>query len=380
MSKSSKKLLLIIAVCGFALSACSDSKKTLKEEGLKDVLKDKFLIGTALNTAHIFGADTLGVEIVKKQFDAIVPENCMKSRYLQPEEGKFFFDEADKFVAFGEANNLWITGHCLVWHEQTPEWFFIDENGDEVSRETLIERMKNHITTVVSRYKGRIKGWDVVNEAILDDGSWRQSKFYRIIGEDFIPLAFRFAHEADPEAELYYNDYSTAIESKCRGIIDLVKAVQEKGLRIDAVGMQGHFTMDFPTVEAFERSLLAFSDLGVKVMITEMDLTVLPSPDNFSGAEVSANFDFDKALNPYAEGLPEDIALKFQNRYTDFFKLFLKHSDKISRVTLWGVSDGDSWRNNWPIFGRTDYALLFDRNRQAKPAVSEIINLTKQNK
>jgi endo-1,4-beta-xylanase len=375
--KTLKNIVLITSICCFALSACT--KNASEEATLKDAFEGKFLIGTALNSAHIFGLDTKGVDIVKKQFSAVVAENCMKSMYLQPKEGEFYFVEADSLVSFAEKNGLTVTGHCLIWHSQAPVWFFTDENGNDVSREVLIERMRSHITTVVSRYKGRIKGWDVVNEAILDDGSWRQSKFYEIIGEDFIPLAFQFAHEADPNAELYYNDYSMAIEAKCKGVVNLVELIQATGVRIDAVGMQGHISMDFPTVEAFENSLLAFADLGVKVMITELDLTVLPSFNNFTGADVSASFDFQKELNPYADGLPEEIATKQQNCYLDFFKLFLKHKDKISRVTLWGVTDKDSWRNNWPIPGRKDYALLFDRNYQPKPVVQELIKLYKQN-
>jgi endo-1,4-beta-xylanase len=371
-----KKILVITVLC-LLTTACK--KPAVENSTLAKAFADKFLIGTALNAMHIFELDTLGIQIITKHFNAIVPENCMKSMYLQPEEGKFFFDEADKYVAFGEANNLWITGHCLVWHSQAPQWFFTDENGNDVSREILIERMKNHITTVVSRYKGRIKGWDVVNEAIMDDGSWRQSKFYQIIGEDFIPLAFQFAHEADPDAELYYNDYSTAIEAKCQGIVNVIKSIQEKGIRIDATGMQGHVHMDSPTIEEFEKSLLAFASLGIKVMITELDMTVLPSFQNFTGADVSATFDFQAALNPYSDSIPAEIALQQQNRYIDFFKLFIKHQDKISRVTFWGVTDSDSWRNNFPIPGRTDYALLFDRQYQPKPVVDELIKLAKQN-
>ncbi|MDR3328715.1 MAG: endo-1,4-beta-xylanase [Prevotellaceae bacterium] len=364
---------ITIAVGCVLLTACTHAPATLK-----DALAGKFLIGTALNIPLIEGTDTLGVAVVRQHFNAIVPENCMKSMFLQPEEGRFFFDEADAYVAFGEANKMWVTGHCLVWHSQAPQWLFVDKNGNDVSREVLIERMRTHITTVVSRYKGRIKGWDVVNEAIMDDGTWRPSKFYQIIGEDFIPLAFQFAHEADPDAELYYNDYSTAIPAKCEGIAKVVKAIQGKGLRIDAVGMQGHLTMEFPSVEQFEASLLAFSALGVKVMVTELDLTVLPSPHNFSGADVSANFDFQQELNPYVDSLPAAVALVHQNRYVDFFKLFLKHQDKVTRVTLWGVSDRDSWRNGFPIPDRTDYALLFDRSYQAKPVVEEIVRAAKQ--
>jgi endo-1,4-beta-xylanase len=372
-----KKTLMLTVICCFALTDCK--KSTVEENNrLANAFADKFLIGTAMNSLQIFELDTLGVDVIKKQFNAIVPENCMKSMYLQPEEGKFFFDEADKYVAFGEASNLWITGHCLVWHSQAPRWFFTDENGNDVSRDVLIERMRNHITTVVSRYKGQIKGWDVVNEAILDDGSFRQSKFYQIIGEDFIPLAFRFAHEADPDAELYYNDYSMSIPTKCQGVVNLVKSLQEKGLRIDAVGMQGHLQMDSPAVEEFETSLLAFAQLGVKVMVTEFDISALPRMSNFSGADISTSFDYQSALNPYTDSLPQPVALQHQNRYIDFFKLFLKYQDKISRITFWGVTDNDSWLNNFPIPGRTDYPLLFDRNYQPKPVVAELIKLTKQ--
>ena len=228
--------ILSIFLTGFLLGCSSSSKEnTVKEPSLKDALKDKFYIGTALNLNQIQGKDTLSLNIVKNQFNSIVAENCMKSMYLQPEEGKFFFDDADKFVKFGEDNNMFIIGHTLIWHSQAPKWFFTDEKGKDVSKEVLIERMKNHITTVVSRYKGRIKGWDVVNEAILDDGSWRKSKFYEIIGEEFIPLAFQFAHEADPDAELYYNDYNEWHTGKRNTTIALVKSLREKGIKIDAV-------------------------------------------------------------------------------------------------------------------------------------------------
>jgi endo-1,4-beta-xylanase len=363
------------ALACIALSGCA-SPASETPVTLKSALADKFYIGTALNQAQFTGRDTASIRLIKEQFSAVVPENCMKSEVLHPEEDRYDFTQADQFVAFGEANDLFVTGHCLVWHSQTPPWLFVDKSGKEVSREVLIERMKSHITTVVSRYKGRIKGWDVVNEAIMDDGSYRQSKFYEIIGEEFIPLAFQFAHEADPDAELYYNDYSMAFEGKRNGVVQMVKAIQDKGLRIDGIGMQGHIGMNYPDIAEFEKSLLAYADLGLSVMITELDLTVLPNPQSFAGAEVSTNFEYQKELNPYAEGLPADVDAAWTARYGEFFKLFLKHSDKITRVTLWGVSDGDSWRNNWPIPGRTDYALLFDRNHQPKPIVNEIIKMS----
>ena len=368
-----KKFFILPAI--MVAAACGNHQSPDASATLKDALKDKFLIGTALNSNHIFGRDTLGVQVVKQHFSAIVAENCMKSMYLQPEEGRFVFDEADRFVAFGTDNGITVTGHCLVWHSQAPLWLFSDASGNDVSRETLIERMRSHITTVVSRYKGRIKGWDVVNEAINDDGSFRESKFYQIIGEDFIRLAFEFAHAADPEADLYYNDYSMSNPEKCAGVVKLVKSLQAAGVRIDAVGMQGHHTMDWPSVEAFEKSLLSFAELGVKVMVTELDLSILPRQQMRNmGADVNAYLEYMKEMNPYADSLPQAVAQAQQARYADFFRLFLKHHDKITRVTLWGVTDGDSWCNNWPMPGRTDYPLLFDRKYQPKPIVEEIIS------
>lgn len=345
---------------------------------LKDAFKNKFYIGTALNTQQILGKDAAAVSVVKENFNAIVAENCMKSGMIQPREGEFRFELADRFVEFGEQNDMLINGHTLIWHSQAPRWFFTDSQGNDVSREVLISRMRNHIHTLVGRYKGRVHTWDVVNEAIMDDGSWRKSKFYEIIGEDFIKLAFEFAHEADPEAKLYYNDYSMSQPGKRAGVVAMVKELQQRGVQIDGIGMQGHIGLFHPSIEEFEKSILAFSGLGVEVMITELDLTVLPSPQQNVGADVSANFEYQQKMNPYANGLPDSVEEAFHARYLDFFKLFTKHQDKISRVTLWGVSDGDSWRNGWPVRGRTDYPLLFDRANKPKPVVSAIIQVAQQ--
>ncbi|MDR0757156.1 MAG: endo-1,4-beta-xylanase, partial [Tannerella sp.] len=316
------KSLFYSVVITLLLTGCEQSLR-LNTASLKDALKDRFFIGTALSVNQFTGIDTLSERIAREQFSAIVPENCMKSMYLQPREGEFFFDEADRFVSWGETHGMWVTGHCLVWHSQAPQWLCVDGEGHNVSPEILAERLKNHITMVVTRYKGRIKGWDVVNEAILDDGSWRKSKFYEILGEEFIPLAFRYAHEADPDAELYYNDYSMALEGKRNTVVQLVKTLKERGLRIDAVGMQGHIGMDYPAIEDFEKSLLAFAETGVKVMITELDLTVLPSPDSNTGAAVESHSDFQKELNPYADGLPDSVSTAWNSRMTDFFRLFI---------------------------------------------------------
>ena len=362
------KIFYILTLLFVALTGCANHKVTLK-----DALKDKFLIGVAMNEAQITEADSSSVAIIKNHFNSITAENCMKSEELQPVEGEFNFKLADQFVKFGEENNMYIIGHTLVWHSQAPKWFFTDATGKDVTREVLIERMKNHIFTVVGRYKGKVKGWDVVNEAFEDDGSWRNSKFYQIIGEDYIRLAFQFAHEADPDADLYYNDYSMSHEGRRNTVVKMVKDLKSQGVRIDGVGLQGHMDMVFPDLDEFEKSMLAFAETGVKLMITELDVTVLPRPGIDVGAEISASFEYQQKLNPYAEGLPDSVSIALNNRYNDIFKLFLKHSDILERVTLWGVYDGQSWRNNWPVRGRTDYPLIFDRNFQPKPVVKFIV-------
>ena len=378
--KNRNLLNSIIFVSAILLIAggCPASKEPAAPEPvtLKNALKGRFHIGAALNTRQIWGTDAADVDIIKRQFDAIVAENCMKSMYLQPNEGEFFFDDADKFVEFGEQNGKWITGHCLIWHAQLPEWFCTDKNGKNVTPEVLKARMKSHISTVVGRYKGRIKGWDVVNEAILEDGSYRKSRFYEILGEEFIPLAFQYAQEADPEAELYYNDYNEWYSGRRETVVRLIKTLK-KSMRIDAVGMQGHVGMDGPAIAEYEEAILAYADAGVKVMVTELDLSILPSPGRGTGADISTNIEYRKELNPYTEGVPDDAALAWTSRMLDFFKLFLKHRDKVTRVTFWGVSDGDSWKNDFPVRGRTDYPLLFDRKHQPKPVVAEIIKLAK---
>jgi endo-1,4-beta-xylanase len=347
---------------------------------LKDAYNGEFLIGVAVNTLQVDGVDSLAQSVIKQHFNAIVAENCMKSGMLQPKQGTFNFSDADKLVAFGEANNLFVTGHCLVWHSQAPHWFFTDKDGNDVSRDTLVARMKTHIQTVVGHFKGKVKGWDVVNEAIEDDGSYRQSKFYKIIGEDYIELAFRFAHEADPDCELYYNDYSMSKPERRNAVVKMVQNLQKKDVKIDGIGMQAHCTLTYPTITDEEASIEAFCRLGVKVMITELDVSVLPNPFENNTADVNQSAEYKEKLNPYRKGLPDSANQALTNRYLDLYNLFLRHKDCVSRVTVWGVSDKGSWKNNFPVWGRTDYPLLFDRNNQPKPVVEVLIEAGKASK
>lgn len=368
-----------IIVLGLMTLAVSNAAAQKTENSLKKAFKDKFYIGTAMSLPQINETDVKSDQIITSQFSSIVAENCMKSMFLQPQEGKFFFDDADRFVAFGEKNNMFIIGHTLIWHSQLPKWFFVDKNGKDVSPEVLKQRMKNHITTVVSRYKGRVKGWDVVNEAIMEDGTYRKSKFYEILGEEFIPLAFQYAQEADPNAELYYNDYNEWFPEKVKTVINIVKNMKSRGIRVDGVGMQTHVGLDTPKLAEYEKAIVDYASAGVKVNVTEMEISALPSPWGTS-ANVSDTVEYQAKMNPYTKGLPQNVQKEWESRYLDFFRLFIKHQDKIRRVTMWGVTDNQSWKNDFPIKGRTDFPLLFDRNFKAKPVVEKIIQLTKEKK
>lgn len=364
--------LSMIIASQFVVSECS-AKSTLK-----DIVGKYFNICAAVNSDIVWNRDAADAQIVKDNYNCIVAENCMKGEVIHPEEYKYFWDDADQTVKFAEENGMKIIGHCLVWHSQPPRWMFTDAEGKNVSRDTLIDRMHKHIAAVVGRYKNKILGWDVVNEVVNDDGTMRETPYYKIIGPDYIELAFRFAHEADPNAELYINDYSTANKSKRETICRIVKDLKAKGLRVDAIGMQSHNGLSYPDINEYEKSMEAFAACGVKVMITEFDINMLPNPEHFGGAEVSLNYKYDAKYNPYPNGLNADAKKKFDKRIMEFFNVYYRHRDVISRFTTWGVSDGTSWLNGWPIKGRVNYPLLFDRNHKAKSVVKNIIKLFKK--
>ncbi len=372
---------LLLVSPGFAQKNATASKQKQKSTvveqlpALKDVLGKHFLIGAAVNTQLTDGTDPGSEAVVKEQYNQVVAENCMKGEKNHPEVNRFDFADGDKLVEWAQKNGKTVIGHCLVWHSQPPRWMFTDANGKQVSREVLIGRMYNHIMTVVTHYKGKVKGWDVVNEAIEDDGSYRKSPYYNIIGPEFIELAFQFAHEADPDAELYLNDYSMAKPAKREMYVKLIRNLKAKGLRIDAIGMQSHNGYNYPDYVEYEKSIEAFAAEGVNVMLTELDINMLPNPHGFSGAEISQKFELQQKYNPYVNGLDKKAQKLFDQRYLELFKIIERHKDVISRVTFWGVNDGNSWLNGWPVAGRTNYPLLFDRNNQAKPVVKDIIKL-----
>ena len=339
---------------------------------LQEAFADAFLVGTALNEAQYTRRDPRGNPIIEAHFNAATAENVMKWESVHPEPGVYDFEGADRFVEYAEANDMFVVGHTLVWHSQTPRWVFEDETGAPLGREALLERMEDHIRTVVGRYRGRVDGWDVVNEALNEDGTLRDSPWRRIIGDDYIAHAFRFAHEADPEAELYYNDYSLENKPKRDGAVRLVRGLQEAGVRVTGIGTQAHVNLEWPTLAQMDSTIRAFAALG-DVMITELEVDVLPSRDGSQSADVSLRQEGGDALDPYTDGLPPEMQQRLADRYAALFRVFLDHADSISRVTFWGVTDGDSWKNGFPIPGRTNHPLLFDRDGQPKPAYEAVV-------
>lgn len=305
------------------------------------------------------------MSVVPQEFNCVTSENCMKSEVIAPKKGEFDWVLADQFVEYAQKYNLTAIGHTPIWHSQAANWLCHNEDGSLVSADTLKANIKEYITAVYTRYKGKIKGYDVVNEAIEDDGSYRNSLFYQIMGEEFIDWSFQCAMEVDPDAELYYNDYSMSAPGKRATVVEMIKRLKSKGIRIDAVGLQTHIGMDFPDFAEYEKSIQDFIAAGVDVQLTETDMSILPNP--YTGADVATRFEYTEEKDPYKDGvIPEERLKEWQNRYKDLFAIVNKYSDHVKRVTFWGVTDASSWKNDFPIKGRTDYPLPFGRDGKFK--------------
>jgi endo-1,4-beta-xylanase len=352
----------LIPILLLGLGACAQKQ----EVGLKDVFD--YQIGTALSIQQIQEKDPKADSLVKRQFNVLTPENIMKSMFLQPERGKFDFTAGDQLIQYAEKNGMKVVGHTLVWHSQLPPYAH-----QITDKEEFRAFMEEHIKEVASHYDGKVQGWDVINEALEEDGSLRKSIFLNLLGEDYITDAFKLAAKYTPSSQLYYNDYNIEQPAKRAGAIRLIKKVQDAGLRIDGVGIQGHWMVGKVPFEEIEKSIIEYAALGLKVMITELDIEVLPR--NFTGAEVSKRIEGGENLNPYKDGLPDSVQQQLASDYERLFQIFEKHKDKITRVTFWGVHDGQSWLNGWPVPGRTNYPLLFDRNYQPKPAYYKVMSL-----
>ncbi|GAB2509426.1 endo-1,4-beta-xylanase [Pseudoxanthomonas sangjuensis] len=376
-------LAALLAVVSTVLCACAPHGAAT----LKDAYAGDFLVGVAVNDDIVSGRDMASRELVLRHFDSVTPENVMKAEVVSPKPDAYDFSAADAFVEFGERHGMFVVGHTLVWHNQTPAWFFSDANGKPNAPAAQIERMRRHIETVAGRYAGRVDAWDVVNEVIGEDGAYRaDTAWVKAVGDgdELVRKAFEFAHRYAPDAELYYNDFNAERPAKRDGIVRMAKMLQAHGIRIDGIGIQAHWGLNYPGLADIEAAIDAYAALGLKVMITELDVDVLPLTRE--GQVIGTGLlhpqfqlpEFERYLDPYKDGLPPDVQQRLADRYAELFRLFHRKRDKIARVTLWGVHDGMSWKNDYPVPNRSNYPLLFDRERKPKPALEAVLRVPRE--
>lgn len=384
MNRILNKLALVVVSAFYFVDLNAQTVAT--PSSLKDAYKETFKLGCSVNNAVVSGRDAVSQKLVIQHFNTITAENEMKAEVLNPKPGVWQFAQADAFVQFGEEHNMFIVGHTLVWHNQTPDWFFNETGGVPKPRAVVVEQMRSYIEAVVGRYQGRVHAWDVVNEVIDNDGSYRQTTWVKAFGsgDEMVKHAFRFASQYAPGTELYYNDFNAWRPSKRDGIARMVRMLQKEGIRIDGIGIQGHWGLNFPKNEYIEAAIDTFAKLGVKVMITELDVDVLPitKEGQLIGKIMSDPQwqleEFKLFLDPYRNGLPAEVEQQLTNRYAELFNIFYKKRDKIDRVTLWGLHDGMSWKNDYPIPNRINYPLLFRRDKSPKPALDAVIRVPKK--
>lgn len=367
MNKASTPIFVLSILLFFNNNASSQLQKNVittidSSKGLKDYYKQYFPIGVSVSAQVLHREES---KLILQQFNSLTPENAMKMGPIHPKENVYFWKDADSIVAFAQRNGLRVRGHNLCWHNQTPDWMFKDSAGNTVTKEVLLQRLKDHITTVVSRYKGKIYAWDVVNEAISDkpEEYLRNSDWYKICGEEYIAKAFEYAHAADPNALLFYNDYNEINAGKREKIYRLLKSLIDAGIPVQAIGLQGHWAVNEPSEQQLDSTIRKFATLGLKMQITELDISVYPE-------ELIAR-----------ERKPEDTNTTYTTErknkqaavYKMCFEVFRKYKRILSGVTFWNISDRDSWLDDFPVKGRKNYPLLFDKNLQPKKAYWEIV-------
>lgn len=358
-----------IGLCDYLASLKQQAFASVtNRRGLKDLFASDFKIGALIEPEVYMRDGAHYAELIPREFNALVANNTFKWANIHPTVKHWDWSYSDQFVDYGEQLNMYLVGHVLVWSSQNPLSLFLGKNGELIEGRDLISKMETHIGRVVDRYKGRIHAWDVVNE-VIDSNGWVENRWYRSAGSQYISRAFQIAREADPNSALLYNDYNLSNPKRREQVLMLIEFLRNTQAPINAIGMQGHFTLDFPNLSDFEASLVAFSEQGLRVHISELDVDVLPGlgEDQFP--------DYDPKLDPYREGLPESVITKLADRYKSIFEVLLKHSDKIDRVNFWGITDAYSWKNDFPIEGRVNYPLLFDRNGKNKAAYDAVVRL-----
>ncbi len=368
MKTFNRTLTALALICAVGLFSCSEQKK--KELTLQEAYKDYFPIGAAINMSYL--NDSAKTELLKAQFASVTAENDMKCGPLQPRPGEFNWKNADRIAEFAKSNGKLMRGHCLVWHKQMPDWFLKDDKGELVTKEVLFERMRTHIFTVMEHFKGVAYAWDVVNEAITDDPEaedmYRQSPLYQIAGDEFIRKAFEYAHEADPNAILFYNDYNESNPAKRDRIYNMVKEMRESGVPIQGIGLQGHWRIGNPTEEDLRAAIEKYASLGVILHVTELDVRITQS----TGGQLQA----DNAEQQVIEFTPE-IDKAQADYYAMVFRVFRDYKNAIKNVTFWNLTDGDTWLDRRANATGKTYPLLFDANLKPKSSYYEVVDFNK---
>jgi endo-1,4-beta-xylanase len=344
--------------------------------GLGAAWRNAFRIGVAVSNRTLDQRIPEDLDLIAREFNAVTAENAMKWGVIRPDGINWQWERPDALVDFASANDMYILGHNLVWHSQIPASVFTDADGNRLTRAALLSKMAEHIETLVGRYRGRVHAWDVVNEGIDEGNGWRRSPWFNIIGDDYMEQAFRLAHAADGDATLLYNDYNMHNPEKRAFLVDVLRDYLDRGVPIHGVGLQSHVGLDYPDLDEWEQSIATYADMGLEVHITELDVDVLPSPYAQS-ADVANRFQSSEESDPWPNGLPAEVQERLADRYEQLFRILLGYRDRVERVTMWGLYDGISWKNNFPINGRTNYPLLFGRDRERKPAYYRLLELAR---
>ena len=380
-------LLLSIILSLLALPSSAQVKPA--EPTLKEAFAGQFLVGVAVSHSFIERNNTPCLNLICEQFNAVSPEDVMKPETIHPAPSVWNFGKGDAYCKFANDNGLKALGHTLMWHNQTPDFFWLNEDGSVRTKEQMQATLVEYVEKTVTHFAGKVYAWDVVNEIISEEGGYRNDKgwekYYPGNLDELVCLAFETAHRCDPNAELYYNDYNMWRQTKVDGVVRLVKMLQSKGIRIDGVGIQAHWGLNYPSTHDIETTIDRLHALGVKVMITEFDIDMLPfsKEGQMTGKAMYdpalQREEFMRYLNPYADELPSSVDQEVADRYEQIMRTIWGRRDKIARVTFWGLHDGVSWKNNYPIPNRKNYPLIFDRKLQKKKAFHQIISIPTKN-
>ena len=365
-----------LALGGLAFAKLQAIAEAQQATGLAAAWKNAFRIGVAVSNQALEGKADAQLDLIAREFNSVTAENAMKWGVIRPEGVHWQWERTDRLVEFANRHEMDVVGHTLVWHSQVPNGIFVDADRKPVSRDALLATMQEHIEGLVGRYKGRVWAWDVVNEAIDEGKGWRRSPWFNIIGEDFMERAFRFAHAVDRKAKLLYNDYNMDNSGKRDFLVKVLRGYLDRGVPVDGVGTQSHVGLTYPDLEEWERTIATYAGMGLKVHVTELDVDVLPTPAD-TGADVVNRAAYSRENDPWREGLPDEIQQKLADRYEQLFRILLRYRKHVERVTFWGLHDGISWKNDFPVPGRTNYPLLFDRDMKPKPAYQRLMKLAR---